>query len=84
MAADIAALKIRSGERDIVIVGGMESFSRVPYMVMEARWGIRSGVANFEDANLWAYNSIRKWMQAQERGFFKEVFPVEVPQRKGH
>jgi len=35
-----------------------------------------------EDANRWAYESIQKWIKAQERGFFKEVFPVEVPQRK--
>ncbi|MFC1825726.1 thiolase family protein, partial [Thermodesulfobacteriota bacterium] len=43
----------------------------------EAKLGI-----TFEDANLWAYESIQKWIKADERGFFKEVFPVEVPQRK--
>ena len=134
MVADLAALKIRSGERDVVIVGGMENFSDVPYLAIGARWGLRMGSAKLEDAlfydgftdidgayggfnhvaetferiideredirreyglskeanldirledaNLWAYESIQKWIKAQERGFFKEVFPVEVPQRK--
>ena len=49
-AAEMAALKIRSGERDVMIVGGMESFSRAPYMVMDARWGVRMGQTKFEDA----------------------------------
>ncbi len=134
MASDLAAMKIASGRHDVVVVGGMESFSRVPYMVMEARFGIRLGSVQFEDAlmydgfrdvanayggwnhigetferliderekvrkkygipkdahlnitfeesNQWAYESIQKWIKAQERGFFKEVFPVDVPQRK--
>jgi len=134
-AAALAALKIKSGERDVVLVGGMESFSNAPFMVMEARWGIRMGSVKFEDAlvydgfqdtdgahggfkhvgetferivdecetirkqyqfshdahlnisfqetNQWAYESIQKWIKAQERGFFKEVLRVEVPQRKG-
>jgi len=128
-------MKIESGRHDVVVVGGMESFSQVPYMVMEARFGVRLGSVQFEDAliydgfrdvygayggwnhvgetfetlidereevrrkygipedahlditfeeaNQWAYESIQKWMKAQERGFFKEVFTVEVPQRKG-
>lgn len=134
MAASIAALKIQAGERDVVIVGGMESFSGVPYLTMGSRWGLRMGPAKledalfydgftdidgvyggynhvaetferilddreeirkqyglgkevdldikFEDVNLWAYESIQKWIRAQERWFFKEVFPVEVSRKK--
>ncbi|MBW1788031.1 MAG: thiolase family protein, partial [Deltaproteobacteria bacterium] len=134
MVADLGALKIKSGQRDIVVVGGMESYSCAPYMLMGARWGLRMGAVKLEDAlfydgfqdidgvyggynhvaetfekiideredirkayklppeanlditledaNRWAYESIQKWIKAQERGFFKEVFPVEVPQRK--
>ena len=134
MVASIAALKIQAGERDVVIVGGMENFSAVPYLDMGSRWGLRMGQAKledalfydgftdidgvyggynhvaetferildereeirkqyglskdvnldikFEDINLWAYESIQKWIRAQERGFFKEVFPVEVPRKK--
>jgi acetyl-CoA C-acetyltransferase len=134
MVADLGALKIKSGQRDIVVVGGMESFSCAPYMLMGARWGLRMGAVKLEDAlfydgfqdidgvyggykhvaetferiidereeirkayelsqeadlnitlegaNHWAYESIQKWINAQERDFFKEIFPVEVPQRK--
>ncbi len=34
--------QIRSGEAEIVVAGGTESMSRMPYLV-EARWGLRMG-----------------------------------------
>jgi len=37
-----AARAIRLGEAEVVLVGGMESMSRVPYL-LEARWGFRMG-----------------------------------------
>jgi len=37
-----AARAVRVGEADVVLAGGMESMSRVPYM-LEARWGFRMG-----------------------------------------
>ena len=37
-----AARAIRSGEAEVVLAGGMESMSRVPYM-LDARWGFRMG-----------------------------------------
>jgi acetyl-CoA C-acetyltransferase len=37
-----AARAIRTGEADVVLAGGMESMSRVPYAI-DARWGIRMG-----------------------------------------
>lgn len=38
----IAARTIRAGEAEVVLAGGMESMSRVPYM-LDARWGLRMG-----------------------------------------
>jgi len=38
----LAAERIRLGESGIVVAGGTESMSRVPYLV-EARWGLRMG-----------------------------------------
>ncbi len=38
-----AAQVIRDGEADIVLAGGTESMSRVPYMLDRARWGYRLG-----------------------------------------
>ncbi len=37
-----AARAIRLGEADVVLAGGMESMSRVPY-ALDARWGSRTG-----------------------------------------
>jgi len=37
-----AARAIRTGEAEVVLAGGMESMSRVPYM-LDARWGFRMG-----------------------------------------
>ena len=34
---------IRDGEADVVLAGGTESMSRVPYMLERARWGYRLG-----------------------------------------
>ncbi len=42
-------LKIISGHADVVVAGGVESTSRLPYYVKEARWGARMGHKSFED-----------------------------------
>lgn len=42
-ALQLAALSIGAGESDIVIAGGTESASNVPYILPDARWGHRMG-----------------------------------------
>lgn len=37
----LAALSISSGEADIILAGGMENMSLIPYAVPNARWGVR-------------------------------------------
>jgi acetyl-CoA C-acetyltransferase len=37
------------GNADIVVAGGMESMSNVPYLVEQARWGLRMGNHHFID-----------------------------------
>jgi acetyl-CoA C-acetyltransferase len=44
-----AARIIRDGETDVVLAGGMESMSRVPYMLERARWGYRLGHGELTD-----------------------------------
>lgn len=60
-AIAIAADSIRAGSQEIVVAGGMESMSRAPYLVKEARWGAGYDHVKFLDAmihdGLWdAYN----------------------------
>src|SRR5262245_27019469 len=40
---------IRDGETDIVLAGGTESMSRVPYLLERARWGYRLGNGELVD-----------------------------------
>ena len=42
-ALEIADLMIRSGERELVVTGGMESMSNAPYLLPKARFGYRLG-----------------------------------------
>ncbi len=49
-AVAIAADAIRAGSADIVVAGGMESMSRAPFLVREARWGIGYNHVQFLDA----------------------------------
>jgi acetyl-CoA C-acetyltransferase len=48
-AITLADTLIRAGEADLIIAGGMESMSRVPYASFEARWGARMGNQTLTD-----------------------------------
>ncbi|MBX7150119.1 thiolase family protein [bacterium] len=39
------------GDNDIVLAGGVESMSNIPYLLMQARWGYRMGHGEVIDAN---------------------------------
>jgi acetyl-CoA C-acetyltransferase len=42
-ALDLACRAVRDGEAEVVLAGGAESMSRVPYLLTDARWGHRIG-----------------------------------------
>jgi len=42
-AIDLAFRAVRDGDADLVLAGGVESMSRVPYLLTSARWGYRMG-----------------------------------------
>ena len=48
-AVALAAQSIRSGEAEVVLAGGMENMSLIPYAVPAARWGARMGNAEMTD-----------------------------------
>ena len=48
-ALQLAALSIGAGETDIVVAGGTESASNVPYILPDARWGHRMGKKVVDD-----------------------------------
>ncbi|MBI3892213.1 MAG: acetyl-CoA C-acetyltransferase [Candidatus Wallbacteria bacterium] len=49
-AVILAAQAIRAGDAEIVVAGGMENMSRAPYLLREARNGLRLGHGKIEDA----------------------------------
>ena len=42
-------LEIQAGDADVVVAGGAENLSQLPYYVPSARWGARMGHKQFED-----------------------------------
>lgn len=47
-----AALSVKAGYRDVVIAGGMESMSNIPYYLPGARAGYRLGNGTLVDGNI--------------------------------
>ena len=82
MAAILAANRIQVGEADLVLVGGMESMSRAPYLLDRARSGYRLGHAQLLDSmvldGLWdVYNQFSMGLCgelcAEKLGFTREA-----------
>ncbi len=48
-AVSLAAQSIQVGAADIVLAGGMENMSRIPYALPSARWGARMGNVEMTD-----------------------------------
>lgn len=48
-AVAIASQAIRCGDAEVIVAGGMESMSRVPYALPNARWGQRMGDGQMVD-----------------------------------
>lgn len=48
-AVALAAQAIIAGDADLLVAGGMESMSRAPYLLKEARWGYRMGNGELVD-----------------------------------
>lgn len=44
-----AVMEIRTGQSEVVVAGGTENLSQLPYYVPSARWGARMGHKTFED-----------------------------------
>ena len=48
-AIDLAFRAVRDGEAEAMVAGGTESMSRVPYLLMGARWGQKMGAQEVTD-----------------------------------
>lgn len=48
-AIDLAFRAVRDGDAEAVLAGGVESMSRVPYLLTQARWGSKMGAQEVTD-----------------------------------
>jgi acetyl-CoA C-acetyltransferase len=51
-AVTLAAQAIACNDAEVVIAGGVESMSQAPFLVRNARWGLRQGTAELADVML--------------------------------
>jgi acetyl-CoA C-acetyltransferase len=49
----LAAQAIRAGDADVILAGGMESMTNAPYLLPEARAGVRLGHGKLIDSMVW-------------------------------
>jgi acetyl-CoA C-acetyltransferase len=69
-AVMLAAQAIRAGDAEVIVAGGQESMSRAPYLLPEAREGVRLGHGRLIDAMIWdglwdVYNDYHMGMTAE-------------------
>jgi acetyl-CoA C-acetyltransferase len=67
----LAAQAIRAGDAEVIVAGGQESMSRAPYLLPEAREGVRLGHGKLIDAMIWdglwdIYNDFHMGMTAEK------------------
>ena len=70
-AVMLAAQAIRAGDAECIVAGGMECMSRAPYLLPEAREGVRLGHGKLIDAMIWdglwdVYNDFHMGMTAEK------------------
>lgn len=49
-AVTLGAQMIKAGDAEVVVAGGMESMSNIPYVVSDVRWGARMNDVKMKDA----------------------------------
>ncbi|MSR48296.1 MAG: acetyl-CoA C-acetyltransferase [Planctomycetes bacterium] len=70
-AVMLAAQAIRAGDAECIVAGGMENMTRAPYLLPEARDGVRLGHGKLIDAMVWdglwdVYNDFHMGMTAEK------------------
>jgi acetyl-CoA C-acetyltransferase len=71
-AITLAAQSILTGEADIVVAGGMENMSNVPYALPDARWGYRMNMPFGKVADLMVHDGLWEIFNSYHMGFTAE------------
>ncbi|HQB12898.1 MAG TPA: acetyl-CoA C-acetyltransferase [Syntrophales bacterium] len=71
-AIALAAQAICAGDADIIVAGGMENMSNVPYAVADARWGYRMNMPFGKITDLMVHDGLWEIFNAYHMGFTAE------------
>ena len=71
-AIALAAQSIKAGEADVVVAGGMENMSNVPYALPDARWGYRMSMPYGRLTDLMVHDGLWEIFNAYHMGFTAE------------
>lgn len=82
-AVTLASQLIRAGENELVLAGGMESMSNVPYYDKDTRWGARMGNKTLVDGmvhdGLWcAFDNCHMANQGDDMAANREISRAEM------
>lgn len=71
-AITLAAQIIKAGDADIIVAGGMENMSNVPYGLPEARWGYRMNMPFGQIVDLMVHDGLFEIFNSYHMGFTAE------------
>lgn len=71
-AITLAASIIKAGDAEIVVAGGMENMSNVPYALPEARWGYRMNMPFGQIVDLMVHDGLFEIFNSYHMGFTAE------------
>lgn len=71
-AITLAAQIIKAGDAEIVVAGGMENMSNVPYALPEARWGYRMNMPFGQVVDLMVHDGLFEIFNSYHMGFTAE------------
>jgi len=71
-AIALAAQSIAAGDADIVVAGGMENMSNVPFALPNARWGYRMNMPYGQVTDLMVHDGLWEIFNAYHMGFTAE------------
>ena len=71
-AITLAAQIIKAGDADIIVAGGMENMSNVPYALPEARWGYRMNMPFGQLMDLMVHDGLFEIFNNYHMGFTAE------------
>lgn len=71
-AIALAAQAIKAGDADIIVAGGMENMSNVPYALADARWGYRMSMPFGKITDLLVHDGLWEIFNGYHMGFTAE------------